>query len=197
MRTFAFRLDSGRPSLDLVATLGRRHADPVERMTSAAAAAAWLTAAGVLPADAPIRVSERHLANLRQLREVTNRLVRAAIVSASVDDTDLAVLNRIAAGPALHLVLLGPGAGSIDWGDADPVDAAIASVARDAIALLAGDMQRIRECGNPDCSLLFYDESQSRRRRWCSMQRCGNLAKIHAYRRRGSQLLAVADDGDE
>ncbi|MFF1909458.1 CGNR zinc finger domain-containing protein [Kitasatospora sp. NPDC058218] len=36
----------------------------------------------------------------------------------------------------------------------------------------------------PDCSLLFLDDSQARRRRWCSMDRCGNLAKIAGYRAR-------------
>ncbi|WP_442806810.1 CGNR zinc finger domain-containing protein [Streptomyces sp. NBC_01750] len=28
------------------------------------------------------------------------------------------------------------------------------------------------------------DDSQARRRRWCSMERCGNLAKVAEYRSR-------------
>ncbi|MDT7658136.1 MAG: hypothetical protein QOF38_2851, partial [Pseudonocardiales bacterium] len=47
---------------------------------------------------------------------------------------------------------------------------------------------RIKECAHPDCSLVFLDETQSGRRRWCSMDRCGNLVKIKGYReRRGRQ----------
>jgi hypothetical protein len=34
------------------------------------------------------------------------------------------------------------------------------------------------------CSLLFVDTSRSGRRRWCSMERCGNRAKVAAHRRR-------------
>jgi hypothetical protein len=35
-----------------------------------------------------------------------------------------------------------------------------------------------------DCELVFYDESRSNNRRWCSMQRCGNRAKVRAHRAR-------------
>jgi predicted RNA-binding Zn ribbon-like protein len=58
-------------------------------------------------------------------------------------------------------------------------------VARDAVALVRGPLlERVKKCENPDCSLLFLDDSQARRRRWCSMERCGNLAKVAGYRSR-------------
>jgi predicted RNA-binding Zn ribbon-like protein len=66
-----------------------------------------------------------------------------------------------------------------------PFDAALSTVARDAIDLLTGPRaDRVKECEHPDCSLLFLDDSQSGNRRWCSMERCGNLAKISGYRTR-------------
>ncbi|WP_330324081.1 CGNR zinc finger domain-containing protein [Streptomyces pseudovenezuelae] len=46
-------------------------------------------------------------------------------------------------------------------------------------------LERVKECENPSCSLLFLDDSQARRRRWCSMDRRGNLAKIAGCRSRG------------
>ncbi|WP_329599495.1 CGNR zinc finger domain-containing protein [Streptomyces pseudovenezuelae] len=46
-------------------------------------------------------------------------------------------------------------------------------------------LERVKECENPSCSLLFLDDSQARRRRWCSMGRCGNRAKIAGCRSRG------------
>jgi predicted RNA-binding Zn ribbon-like protein len=62
---------------------------------------------------------------------------------------------------------------------------ALATIARDAVRLLGGPRAtRIKECEHPDCSLVFLDETQSGRRRWCSMARCGNLVKIKSYRER-------------
>jgi predicted RNA-binding Zn ribbon-like protein len=58
-------------------------------------------------------------------------------------------------------------------------------VARDGVLLVGSPLlERVKECENPECSLLFLDDSQARRRRWCSMDRCGNLAKIAGYRSR-------------
>lgn len=63
--------------------------------------------------------------------------------------------------------------------------AALATIARDAVLLLGGPAAgRIKECEHPDCSTLFVDETQASRRRWCSMERCGNQVKVAGYRRR-------------
>jgi predicted RNA-binding Zn ribbon-like protein len=43
---------------------------------------------------------------------------------------------------------------------------------------------RVRKCANPECPMLFYDDSRTRRRRWCSMAICGNRAKVAAHHRR-------------
>jgi predicted RNA-binding Zn ribbon-like protein len=37
-------------------------------------------------------------------------------------------------------------------------------------------------CAAEDCAFLFVDASRPGTRRWCSMQRCGNLAKIRTHR---------------
>jgi predicted RNA-binding Zn ribbon-like protein len=58
-------------------------------------------------------------------------------------------------------------------------------MAREVIQLFSPDRaDRIRECAADDCQLVFYDESRSNNRRWCSMQRCGNRAKVRAHRAR-------------
>jgi len=65
------------------------------------------------------------------------------------------------------------------------VDQALAHIAREGIALLTGPLRgRVRECAAPDCQLLFVDTSRPGRRQWCSMARCGNIAKTRAYRGR-------------
>ncbi|GHH83672.1 hypothetical protein GCM10018793_46340 [Streptomyces sulfonofaciens] len=47
---------------------------------------------------------------------------------------------------------------------------------------LAGDHpERIRRCGNPDCTLYFYDTSRNGARRWCAMNLCGNRLKASRH----------------
>lgn len=184
-----FRFVGGRPCLNLVATYGKRHAEGLERLPDDDALLDWLVAAGVLPARTAVTVRPGQLDTLRGLRESLNRLIRAAMATKPFDPPDVALVNQVAASPDLAPQLgaePGPaGGGGITWGAHDPIDAAMATLARDGIDLLAGSRaSRVKECEHPDCSLLFLDDSQSGRRRWCSMDRCGNLMKVAGYRRR-------------
>ena len=182
-----FRLIGGRPCLDLVATYGKRHAEGRERLPDPATLLDWLIAARVLPPDAAsVRVDATQLDAARDLREAINRLVRATMSGKPWVYTDIDLVNSVATGPDLAPRLgIEPGAGTIGWDAEHPVDRALATLARDAIDLLNGARTaRIKECEHPTCSLLFLDDSQSGRRRWCSMDRCGNLVKIAGYRRR-------------
>ncbi|HEY3015336.1 MAG TPA: CGNR zinc finger domain-containing protein, partial [Nocardioides sp.] len=63
--------------------------------------------------------------------------------------------------------------------------AALATIARDAVDLFGSRAAaRIRVCASHDCGLVFVDTSRPGARRWCSMERCGNRAKLHALRQR-------------
>src|SRR5208282_4621354 len=67
------------------------------------------------------------------------------------------------------------------------LDWLLAAIARSAGELIAeGPSARLRVCSNPSCGLFFYDNSRTRRRRWCSMSRCGNRHKVAAFSRRHS-----------
>jgi predicted RNA-binding Zn ribbon-like protein len=52
------------------------------------------------------------------------------------------------------------------------------------LAELDGTWSRFRRCSNPTCRSVFWDRSKNHSGRWCSMQACGNQAKVRAYRRR-------------
>lgn len=41
--------------------------------------------------------------------------------------------------------------------------------------------QRIRKCEHPECCLYFIDTSKSQKRRWCSMELCGNRKKAAEF----------------
>jgi predicted RNA-binding Zn ribbon-like protein len=69
--------------------------------------------------------------------------------------------------------------------DADaPVAFALARVAADAIDLLAHRADRLARCELPGCGALLLSRSRGERRRWCSMETCGNRAKAAAFRAR-------------
>ncbi|MGW5430963.1 CGNR zinc finger domain-containing protein [Streptomyces sp. NPDC004059] len=176
----AFPFLGGRPCLDFVATLGKRHATPLERLPDPAALARWIGEAGLAVEDGPVPVAVRDLTEARALREAVYRVLRAATAGRDPDEGDVALVNEIAARPDLA-----PQLGPRHWTARHPARAALSTVARDAVLLVGGPLlERVKECGNPDCSLLFLDDSQARRRRWCSMERCGNLAKVAGYRSR-------------
>ena len=66
--------------------------------------------------------------------------------------------------------------GGLDW--------LLAAVARSGAEIVAeGARARLRVCANPGCGMFFYDNSRTRRRRWCSMAVCGNRSKVAAFAR--------------
>ncbi|MEU6348527.1 ABATE domain-containing protein [Streptomyces sp. NPDC047072] len=182
----AFPFLGGRPCLDFVATLGKRHATPLERIPDPDALSRWFTEAGLAAGENQVRVTARELAEARLLREAMYRLLHASMAGGAGDPADVVRVNAVAAQPDLA-----PQLGPAPWAARSPARAALSTVARDAVLLVRGPLlERVKECGNPDCSLLFLDDSQSRRRRWCSMDRCGNLAKIAGYRSRSRAASA-------
>lgn len=50
-----------------------------------------------------------------------------------------------------------------------------------ATLLASSQAERLKRCSNPDCVLIFVDTSRSQKRRWCSMETCGNRAKVSRH----------------
>ncbi|HWF75176.1 MAG TPA: ABATE domain-containing protein [Solirubrobacteraceae bacterium] len=173
-----FHWKSGRLCLDFVATVGERWRRAFERLPAPEDFARWTAEAGVL--TEPPSVSGRQLAAARALREAINRLARPGV---EPHPGDREKVNRWAARAPLAPQLTA--GGELVWVAARPVEAVLATIARDAADLLTGPWAgRIRECGAPDCALLFLDTSRPGGRRWCSTEACGNRARTKAYRRR-------------
>lgn len=45
-----------------------------------------------------------------------------------------------------------------------------------------GTWERLKLCPAEDCAWAYYDVSRNRSRRWCSMEVCGNRAKVRTFR---------------
>jgi predicted RNA-binding Zn ribbon-like protein len=135
---------------------------------------------------AGLRATEQDLEQAVRLQAAIWRVADALIDRRPVPDGDRAVLNALAAQPCLvPRLLAGP---TRTWVGVQGVRTLLSSVARDAIDLLGGPRAgRLKRCQGSRCSLLFVDTSRSGRRRWCSMERCGNRAKVAAHRRRSKE----------
>lgn len=179
-RRDGFRFAGGHPALDLAATLtGRLKSEPVDRLARPEDLGRWLVAAR-LATRAPA-VAPEILTTARRLREAVYALAEAAARGAPLSQSEVATLNAAARAPAA-VPVLGPDGEIRLEGDAA---ALLALVAQEAVTLL-GDAQSapIRQCEGEGCAILFVDRSRSGRRRWCSMNACGNRAKAAAFRRR-------------
>jgi predicted RNA-binding Zn ribbon-like protein len=50
--------------------------------------------------------------------------------------------------------------------------------------MVDGVWERMKACRAEDCRWAFLDTSKNKSRAWCSMESCGNRAKVNAYRQR-------------
>jgi len=177
--TFSFH--RGSLSLDFAGTVGSRaSAAPEERLPDADALRRWLEEAGLAPEARP---DQADLLAARRLREAVFRIFSDAIEGRRADPGSLAIVNRAADGLRL-------GAPQLDarlrahWLTKAPVAVALGRIAADAIERLSHEPDRLGRCAREDCGAIILSRSRSERRRWCSMELCGNRAKVAAYRAR-------------
>ncbi|GAA3568243.1 CGNR zinc finger domain-containing protein [Kribbella ginsengisoli] len=185
----AFPLVGGRLALNFVGTLGKRTTERFERMRTPEDLAHWVELAGL----GSVSTTAEDLMNARAVREALYSLTLAALNRGPLRQADINLVNGWAA-RATPAPALATGVGQADGVRAnalqrqDPEPSAsgvLAVVARDGIELLSGpEVEAIRECEDPACTLLFVDSSRGRRRRWCSMNSCGARAKMRTLRDR-------------
>jgi len=169
--------DSGSRALDFAYT-GSFAYEHGEQLAFPADLADWLrerfeSVAGDL--------GERELRDAVLFRDALARAVLAASASRQPAAADVDTINLFAATPDIPPSLVGgtrqAGRTNARYGQA------LSALAREAVSLLdAANTERIRECDADDCAIVFYDESRSNNRRWCSMARCGNRAKVRKHR---------------
>ncbi len=129
--------------------------------------------------------TERELVDALALRAAIARVAVAVAgrVAAAADDID--TINLYAATPNIPPSL--PGGNRHAGRSSVRIGQALSTLAREAVSLFGEqNADRIRRCEADDCGLIFFDESRSNNRRWCSMQRCGNRSKVRAHRARVS-----------
>jgi predicted RNA-binding Zn ribbon-like protein len=177
----------GRPAVDFVNTSRERWRRNVETLVTPRDLANWLVRAGVMDAEANATVSAEVLGQAHDLREAIDALVVATIDGRPAPGEAVTLVDDwlVFAGARPQLVV-GPGGAPLltERAPADSPRRALGMVALDAAQMLGTPQQRgrIRICASETCSGRFFDRSPGGRRRWCSMQTCGNEAKARRHR---------------
>jgi predicted RNA-binding Zn ribbon-like protein len=179
-----------RPAIDFVNTRRERWRRGVETLVTPDDLSAWLQAAELI--DRPMRVPKVVLAQARDLREAIDACVTAVTTGAPLPRDAVTLVDDwlVHAGdrPQLRVQDGVPVLG--ERHAADSPRRALGMLALDAATMLGtpAERSRVRICGSDTCSARFYDRSPAGKRRWCSMQTCGNAAKARRHRARRREV---------
>ncbi|RRO16736.1 zf-CGNR multi-domain protein [Saccharopolyspora rhizosphaerae] len=166
------------------ATLTERCGDAVERIPDPQRLADWL-AIHDLAVDS---CSAAQLELARELRESIHAAATAAALGEPLPAAAVEVINERSVRGQAAAVLTPDGRRRWRLGSASRVEDALRVIAADAISIIAGERDgRLALCASPTCRAAFFDTSQSRTRKWCDMNTCGNRqkkARYHANQRK-------------
>jgi predicted RNA-binding Zn ribbon-like protein len=154
----------------------RASAKRAERFDNSANAERFLSLCALGYDGRPL--TDRDTARLRRLRDaLMNALENPA------DTEPWTAINEIAETAPIHLRTgSGPTVG-LNAAHDNPVDVVIVSVLEQlANAITSGRWSRLGACAR--CRRVFYDNTRSHTRRWCSYATCGNRANVASYRQR-------------
>ena len=141
---------------------------------------AWLDGRGLEPGG---RATSADLEEARRVREA----LRAILLAHNDCDADLTAAMAVIDDAACraHLgVRFADGTTRIEPRNPG-VRGALGRILGEVAAGMAdGTWERVKACRADDCQYAYFDAAKNRSRAWCSMQSCGNRAKVHAYRER-------------
>ncbi|MFG2500157.1 CGNR zinc finger domain-containing protein [Streptomyces sp. NPDC048441] len=166
-------------------TLSERHGDAVERIPVPHRLVDWLAVNG-LAVDA---CTTAQLDLARELRESIHAAATAAAIQDTLPASAVQVINDFSAQSRAAAVLTPEGERRWRLSSTSSVEDALGVIAADAISIIAGERDgKLALCASPTCQAAFFDTSQSRTRKWCDMNTCGNRqkkARFNANQRKG------------
>ncbi|MFE0130542.1 CGNR zinc finger domain-containing protein [Streptomyces sp. NPDC059037] len=167
-------------------TLSERHGNAVERIPTPHRLIDWLAASG-LAVDS---CTTAQLDLARELRESIHAAATAAAIQDTLPASAVQVINDRSAQGRAAAILTPEGKRRWRLGSASCMEDALSVIAADAISIIAGERDgKLALCASPTCRAAFFDTSQSRSRKWCDMNTCGNRqkkARFHANQRKNS-----------
>lgn len=151
-----------------------------EDLPTPGALAEWLAGQGLDPGG---RVTIADLEEARAVREALRDLLSAHNEVATDVPRATAVLDTAAQRSGLAIRFADGSARAEP--SASGIQGALGRILAEVSAGMAdGTWERMKACRADDCRWAFLDTAKNRSRAWCSMQSCGNRAKVAAYRER-------------
>jgi predicted RNA-binding Zn ribbon-like protein len=188
----------GRLSLDFTNTIEWRGRDnPMELLLNYRDLVTWSRRQGILTdqeaqhlleiADRQKNLSFSVYKRAIALREALYHIFSNIIQDQQPNPVDLAIFNQELASAMARSQILPTSEGfKWEWTDyEDQMDRMFRPIVHDAAMLLTSDMlPRLGMCSDKNCAWLFLDTSKNHKRRWCSMDDCGNRAKFQRHYKR-------------
>lgn len=189
-----YELSGGHPALDLVNTLDWRFRESQkdELLESYADLLAFTEQCELLTAKRARKLrnetgpstANRILREARELREALAEALYARVEGRDPDSAELKILERYLKGAREQENLAWDGT-RFEWelADEDAAEYPLLLLTRVAGELMVSDqLERLRDCGDPQCRWLFLDTSKNHTRRWCNMAVCGNRMKARRFK---------------
>lgn len=155
-------------------TLSERHGESVERIPTPGRLADWLAINDLAVGSC----TPTQLARAKELREAIHLALTATAIGETPGTSAVEVINDCSSRGHATAFLSATRTRQWQLGSKSAVRDALGVIAADAIDIIAGEQDgKLALCGSPTCLAAFFDTSQSRTRRWCDMNTCGNRAK--------------------
>jgi len=181
-------------SLDFVNTVGYISSEnPTENLNSFSDLIEWSKQGKLISDDEAIVIftkakknileSEKVFRRVLRLRKSVYDIFRSVISGEEISDKDLTVFNReLSLAMSKAEIFSREGELIWDWKN-DGIERILFLITRIAAQLLtSSDLEKLKCCSGENCGWLFYDTSKNKRRQWCDMRDCGNLAKARRFR---------------
>jgi predicted RNA-binding Zn ribbon-like protein len=193
-RANPFDWSGGHPALDFVNTLDERPSGaPVENLATYGDLVRFAELAGLIEASAARHVrlltgpnGSRIARRARELREHLYAILSAVHSGKTVPKASLdAIGSEVRRAHAARALIATVTSSAVRHGwislSSPEIPLHACALAIESL-LVTADRSRIRKCGASDCAVYFIDTSKAHRRRWCSMQNCGNREKQRRWR---------------
>lgn len=197
----------GTLCLDFANTVGSHLSEePNEHLDSYEDLLAWAGQSGALFGEEVTKLAEAAARrptdaedafnSALDLRRTIYQIFSAVASERSAPAEAMQTFNEYISGALAHARVVEEESG-FAWGWAAEAEVSLERmlwpVAQSAADLLvSGQLEKVRECGGHDCSWLFVDISKNHSRRWCSMNDCGNRAKVRKFYRKQKEVVGSA-----
>lgn len=180
---FPFQFVGNDLAIDFVNTRILVRDEVVDLIDTPEALSAWLKAAGVTAASL---WTKEMLASASALRQAIRDALTSKASGKAAPGEAITVINDHLAHSdrQMRLSVADDGYALTPAQESLSPDAVLGLLAQRAAELMvAADHKALKNCANESCVLIFKDVSRGNKRRWCSMETCGNRSKAAAHYR--------------